>query len=74
MKANFKIYTTHCCEQSNTTPHLHKGKANGLTKEEIAEIITHLSFYTGWPKAWPAFNIAKEIYKDEGKQEMKYGK
>nr|WGD65712.1 carboxymuconolactone decarboxylase family protein [Bacillus subtilis]WGE06496.1 carboxymuconolactone decarboxylase family protein [Bacillus subtilis] len=30
------------------TPHLHKAKENGLTKEKIAEIITHLSFYAGW--------------------------
>ena len=37
---------------------------NGVTKEEIAEIITHVAFYVGWPKAWSAFNIAKEIYKD----------
>ncbi|OZS78964.1 gamma-carboxymuconolactone decarboxylase, partial [Tetzosporium hominis] len=36
------------------TPHLQKAKENGLTKEEIAEIITHLSFYAGWPKAWSA--------------------
>ncbi|OKP72202.1 4-carboxymuconolactone decarboxylase [Paenibacillus sp. P3E] len=46
------------------TPHLHKAKANGITQEEIVEIITHLSFYAGWPKAWSAFNIAKEIYKE----------
>lgn len=46
------------------TPHFKKAKANGITKEEIAEIITHLSFYVGWPKAWSAFNIAKEIYKN----------
>ena len=43
-------------------PHLQKAKANGITRDEIAEIITHLSFYAGWPKAWSAFNIAKEIY------------
>ncbi|WP_445254245.1 carboxymuconolactone decarboxylase family protein [Paenibacillus sp. FSL H8-0282] len=43
---------------------LHKAKANGVTKDEVAEIITHLSFYIGWPKAWSAFNIAKEIYKN----------
>jgi alkylhydroperoxidase/carboxymuconolactone decarboxylase family protein YurZ/quercetin dioxygenase-like cupin family protein len=47
------------------TPHLKKAKENGITKIEIAEIITHLAFYTGWPKAWSAFNIAKEIYNDE---------
>ncbi|WP_136605354.1 carboxymuconolactone decarboxylase family protein [Paenibacillus dokdonensis] len=46
------------------TPHLQKAKDNGITKDEIAEIITHLSFYAGWPKAWSAFNIAKEIYKN----------
>ena len=42
--------------------HITHGKENGITKEEISEIITHLAFYCGWPKAWSAFNIAKEIY------------
>ncbi len=42
--------------------HLRIGKQNGITNEEISEVITHLSFYVGWPKAWSAFNIAKEIY------------
>jgi 4-carboxymuconolactone decarboxylase len=46
-------------------PHLRKAKANGITNDEIAEIITHLAFYAGWPKAWSAFNIAKEILKNE---------
>lgn len=50
------------------TPHLHKAKENGLTKEKIAEIITHLSFYAGWPKAWSAFQIAKEIFTHEKKE------
>lgn len=44
------------------TAHLNIGKANGITKEEISEIITHLAFYVGWPKAWSAFNIAKQVY------------
>ena len=43
---------------------MNKAKENGITKEEIVEIITQLAFYVGWPKAWSAFNIAKEIYKD----------
>lgn len=47
------------------TPHLQRAKTNGISQEEVAEIITHLSFYAGWPKAWSAFNIAKEIYKKE---------
>lgn len=44
-------------------PHLQKAKENGLSKEEMAKIITHLSFYAGWPKAWSAFHIAKKSLK-----------
>lgn len=44
--------------------HLNFAKENGVTKEEISEIITHLAFYVGWPKAWSTFNRAKEIWKD----------
>lgn len=44
--------------------HLSIGKQNGITKAEMVEIITHLAFYTGWPKVWSAFNLAKEIYHD----------
>ncbi len=43
--------------------HMNKAKENGITKEEISEIITQLAFYVGWPKAWSAFGIAKEIWK-----------
>ncbi|MBC1499875.1 carboxymuconolactone decarboxylase family protein [Listeria weihenstephanensis] len=42
--------------------HMKKAKENGVTKEEMTEIITHVAFYVGWPKAWSAFNIAKELY------------
>jgi 4-carboxymuconolactone decarboxylase len=45
--------------------HMNKAKENGITKEEIAEALTHLSFYSGWPKAWAAFRIAKEIWQVE---------
>jgi alkylhydroperoxidase/carboxymuconolactone decarboxylase family protein YurZ/quercetin dioxygenase-like cupin family protein/quinol monooxygenase YgiN len=44
--------------------HLQKGKDNGLSKQEIVEVITHQAFYVGWPKAWSAFNIVKEVYAD----------
>jgi 4-carboxymuconolactone decarboxylase len=37
-------------------------KKNGVTKDEMAEIITQLAFYSGWPKAWAAFGYAKEVY------------
>lgn len=43
--------------------HLQFAKQNGVTKEEVADIITHLAFYVGWPKAWSAFNKAKDIWK-----------
>lgn len=42
--------------------HLGNAKNNGVTKEEIAEIVTHVAFYVGWPKAWAVFNMAKEIW------------
>ncbi len=45
--------------------HLRIGKQNGITKEEIVAEITHLAFYAGWPKAWSAFNRAKEIWKED---------
>ena len=42
--------------------HLEMAKANGITRSEIAEILTHAAFYAGWPKAWAAFRLAKEIW------------
>jgi 4-carboxymuconolactone decarboxylase len=42
--------------------HLIRAKENGVTKEEIVEVITHLAFYAGWPKAWAAFRLAKEVF------------
>lgn len=37
--------------------HIGEAKKNGVTKEEMAEILTHAAFYAGWPKAWSAFRI-----------------
>ena len=45
--------------------HLTAAKKNGITKEEIAEVVTHAAFYCGWPKAWAAFRYAKEVYGNE---------
>ncbi len=45
--------------------HIMNAKNNGVTREEMAEIITHAAFYVGWPKAWAVFYMAKEIYGDE---------
>ena len=45
--------------------HLISAKKNGITKTEIAEILTHAAFYIGWPKAWAAFKMAKEIWAED---------
>lgn len=42
--------------------HMETAKKNGVTKDDMAEIITQLAFYSGWPKAWAAFGYAKEVY------------
>lgn len=44
--------------------HLQNAKSNGVTKEEITAVITHVAFYAGWPKAWATFNLAKNIWTD----------
>ena len=50
--------------------HLQSAKANGITKEEIAEIVTHAAFYCGWPKAWAVFRMAKVKIYIERKKNM----
>lgn len=45
--------------------HLENAKCHGVTKSEIAAIITHAAFYVGWPKGWAVFNMAKEIWKED---------
>ena len=42
--------------------HIQTAKANGVTQAETVEAITQLGFYAGWPKAWGAFRMAKEVY------------
>lgn len=53
--------------------HLVSAKNNGITKVEMAEIITHAAFYAGWPNAWAVFNMAKEIYADDASAEKHGG-
>ena len=45
--------------------HLETARKNGITRTEIAEILTHAAFYAGWPKAWAAFRMALEAWKDD---------
>lgn len=42
--------------------HLNKAKENGLTEKELIEVITHLAFYAGWPKAMSAIMVAKQLF------------
>lgn len=44
--------------------HINNARLHGVSKEEIVEIITHLSFYVGWPNAWSVFPIVREVYAD----------
>lgn len=49
--------------------HLMSAKQNGVTKTEIAEILTHAAFYAGWPKAWAAFRMAKDVWNENADAE-----
>lgn len=42
--------------------HLNLAKQNGLSEEELAEAMTHLAFYAGWPKSMSAMMVAKEVF------------
>ena len=44
--------------------HLQNAKNNGVTREEIAAIITHATMYVGWPKGWAVFRQAREIWNE----------
>jgi len=44
--------------------HLQTAKQNGISRTEIAEILTHIGFYAGWPKAWAAFRMAKDVWNE----------
>ena len=50
---------------SSLAYHLQNAKAHGVTKEEIAAIVTHATMYVGWPKGWAVFRLAKDIWNEE---------
>jgi putative gamma-carboxymuconolactone decarboxylase subunit len=50
---------------SSLVYHLQNAKNNGVSKKEIAAIITHAAFYVGWPKAWAVFNLAKDVWEEK---------
>ena len=45
--------------------HLDFARQNGNTEAELIEAITHLAFYTGWPKAFAAMTVAKQVFGDK---------
>lgn len=48
--------------------HLGRALGNGVTKEEVAEIVTHLAVYAGWPAAMTAAHIASDVYEEGEKR------
>lgn len=46
--------------------HLPYAEQNGATRAELIEVITHLAFYAGWPKAMSAMGVAKEVFAASG--------
>jgi 4-carboxymuconolactone decarboxylase len=42
--------------------HLQRAKDNGVTETELKEVITHLAFYAGWPRAMSAIGVAKQVF------------
>ena len=44
------------------TYHLNKVMDNGLTKEQAGEVVTHLAFYAGWPNAFSALPVVKDVF------------
>ncbi|MGA3160028.1 MAG: carboxymuconolactone decarboxylase family protein [Terracidiphilus sp.] len=45
--------------------HLKRGVENGLTQEEIVELITHMAFYSGWPSAMSAIAVARKVFEED---------
>ena len=45
--------------------HTERALANGVTRDEISEIITHLAFYAGWPSAMSAARVVKQVVEEK---------
>jgi 4-carboxymuconolactone decarboxylase len=45
--------------------HIGRALDNGVTKEEVSEVITHMAFYAGWPTAANAVQIAKQVFDEK---------
>jgi 4-carboxymuconolactone decarboxylase len=49
--------------------HLRRARENGVTQDELVELITHLAFYAGWPSAVSAIRAAKDVFAQMAKEE-----
>lgn len=52
-------------DTAQLTFHLRHAKDNGASEEELIEAITHLAFYTGWPKAMSAMAVARQVFRGD---------
>jgi 4-carboxymuconolactone decarboxylase len=53
--------------RTNELPgHLKRALDNGVTRDELIEVMTHLAFYSGWPTAVTALNIARRVFEENG--------
>ena len=58
--------------RTNELPfHLKKALDNGVTREELIELITHLAFYAGWPAASTAISIVRQVFAEAERQNSK---
>lgn len=53
--------------RTNELPfHLKKALENGITRDELIEVVTHLAFYSGWPTASSALTVARRVFDERG--------
>jgi len=45
--------------------HLRIARTNGLTEDELKEVMIHLAFYAGWPRAMSAITVAKKVFAED---------
>ncbi len=61
------VATLEALYRTNELPnHMKRALDNGVTKDELVELITHLAFYAGWPTAATAIDIARRVFEERG--------
>ena len=58
---NSSVWTVASGQVAQVTYHLNKAMENGLSREQAGEIVTHLAFYAGWPNAFSAVSVVKDV-------------